>query len=778
MSYAVHLMCAKLYTCARTRLAGYNSYRAKSHATRKCVNTVESRVATLTPMQRRPRWKAPGWTTVGIRTKILVPLILLMLLSLLGSTAGFIISTDTTRNSILDRQLGEDAYRVRAAIEQQTRDAVEGGHLLARDRVLLNALTVERLRADRNTATIMVERVVTVHDRLGIDQIMLVDSEGRIRVNVAPSHLESISVNGRKLLPTCRTKDEIALVNYQNHPLLIACTSIGATSSMQDEPLGTIYSILDVQASLDRIQSDLELTAELELTSEVLITNAPIATPFSQRGYRISNIAIPIEDKQLQLTLKVNETGINEILESGLRVTLISSALTLLLVLVVGMWLAQSFIRPILKLARVAQAVALGDLTHRANLRHEDEIGQLGRSFDQATETITHLLDQQAHTAAERQAILQSIGDGVLAVDTEEHIVMINPKAAHLLQQDADALIGQPLSALNTGDDPALTVGLQQMIGQLRSELYDPDMAPTEEQVSLGNRIVRMNSTPTLVNETTRTGAVVVIQDVTRAVESDRAKSEFIATASHELRTPLASLRGFVDVFCLTGTDNLTETQRMFLDTIKRQTDSMVQLVNDLLEVARLEQGKQRSERRWVQPLNTIDEAITSMSSLIEQRQIVLQLDLPPDLPPIWIDGLHLRRILTNLLSNAVKYVHSGGRVVIRAYELDDPARLPSPPADLLWNHLEERSLVIEVEDNGVGIQESAQPHVFSRFFRAENPLSVEVGGTGLGLAIARSLVALHEGQIGFWSVENQGSCFWVRLPTPSTEPLHNGGRD
>jgi PAS domain S-box-containing protein len=498
-------------------------------------------------------------------------------------------------------------------------------------------------------------------------------------------------------------------------------------------------------------------------------------TATSSNDYRARQMMIPLEDEpeSLRIALMLDTHHINEILESGLRVTLVSSGLTLLFVLAVGLWLARSFTRPIFKLVAVAQAMAEGDLTSRANLSHHDEIGQLGRAVDQAIITIANLLDQQARAAGERQAILQSIADGVLAVDNDERIIIINPTAAAILGVENDALIDQPLEYLaDVSEDPTMSVGLQQIVSQIRSELVDPDMAPTEERASLGNRIVRIHSTPTLVQDQTRTGAVVVLQDITRIVEADRAKSEFIATASHELRTPLTSLKGFVDVFGLSGTDNLNDNQQMFLEIIKRQTDSMVQMVNDLLEVARLEQGIQRAERRWVHPEQAIAEAQTSLRSLIEQRRVTIQTDLPEKMPCIWIDYLHLRRILTNLVSNAVKYVHHGGNVWIRAYELDDPAHLSNSQHMLPWKHREERSLVFVVEDDGVGIRTEDQPKIFTRFFRSENALSVEVGGTGLGLAVTRALVELHEGQIGFWSEENQGSRFWVRMPTPSTAPL------
>lgn len=385
------------------------------------------------------------------------------------------------------------------------------------------------------------------------------------------------------------------------------------------------------------------------------------------------------------------------------------------------------------------------------------------------------LLDEQARKAGELHAILESMADGLLVVDVDERIVMVNQVAATLLGQDSAALFDKPLNTLAAVDDPVLATGLQHIVEQVRNELANLDYCLPEERVALGERIVRIQTAPTLGSGSSLTGAVVVIQDITQEVEADRAKSAFIATASHEMRTPITSLKGFVDIFYMSGIENLTESQLMFLETIQRQTNKLVQLINDLLEVARLERGSFRAESRWVSVEGAIHEAVTGLQFQIEQRRVNLTLELEPFLSSIWIDGMHLSRILTNLISNAVKYVREGGCICIRARELNDPSRLPSSPGDQVWRLRDNRSVVIEVEDNGVGIRASDQDKIFSRFFRSENPLSVEAGGTGLGLAITKSLVNLHNGQIGFRSVENEGTCFWVRLPAPSTEHLQNG---
>lgn len=385
------------------------------------------------------------------------------------------------------------------------------------------------------------------------------------------------------------------------------------------------------------------------------------------------------------------------------------------------------------------------------------------------------LLDEQARKAGELQAIIESMADGLLVVDRYERIVLVNPVAASLFARQPDELMNHPLSCLSAVDDPVMESGLQHIVNEVRHELCNEDYEFPEGCISLGKSIVRTQIARTYGSGSTLTGAVVVIQDVTSSVEADRAKSAFIATASHELRTPLASMKGFVDLFYLSGTQNLNDNQQLFMDTIRRQTNSLVVLVNDLLEVARFEQGNIRAENRWVSLSSAIEECVVGLSSQSQKRHVDVQIEVSPDIPSVWIDPLHLRRILMNLVSNAVKYVHEYGSVWVKVYKIDDMNLLPStPPLEMPWQFQDPHSIVIEVLDNGVGIRQDDQEKIFTRFFRSENPLTVEAGGTGLGLAITRSLVELHHGQIGFWSEEGKGSCFWLRLPMPQVEMLED----
>lgn len=375
-----------------------------------------------------------------------------------------------------------------------------------------------------------------------------------------------------------------------------------------------------------------------------------------------------------------------------------------------------------------------------------DEIGRLGRAFDQAAHTITALLQQRAHEAAQRQAILDSIADGVFAVDQQEQLVLINPTALHLL---VPAIAPEHACADDVPGDP----GYEQLRYTLRSVLH-AQQPHAEQRCVLFGRDVRLSCTPLRDEHNALRGAVVVLQDISDEVAIERAKSLFIATASHELRTPLTGLKDFVDLLFLGNLDNLRPEQRQALEVVRRQTQVLTQLVNDLLEIARLEQGYTHAERRLLDPRETLEAVSTLFAPQAHQAGLRFTMTLAPDLPPIWIDPAHLHRILANLISNAIKYTPSGGAVSIRAFSDADGA------------------LRCEVADTGVGIAIEDQQRIFERFFRSDNPLSVQAGGTGLGLAITRSLVELHGGQIAFTSVPGQGTRFWVVFPTACSTPV------
>lgn len=753
-------------------------------------------MTTLNQWLTRPPVVAPivrrglrRWASVGIQAKIVVPLVCLMILSLVGSTIGFLISTTTTRNRLLDSQLTTDARRLTDSLARSEQELTESAMLLSRDPEIVQTLH-SGVSSGSSTILKLDQRALNIRYRYGLDQVLIFNDRQTLLVNIAAqSYLSQLNQLMRDRVLSSPREAQTILLQTEQTWLLVRYAPIGLApnASAQDQPLGTVYTILNLSEELSRIRRELELAAEIQLAdANLLVATLPALRqqPLTQQkqvwlagtSYRAYTSEIQLGGTAVTVNLLRSEQDIRAIVGAGFHVMLISSSLTLVLLVIAGVVLARSFTRPILQLGSVAQAVAAGDLSRRARLTASDEIGRLSHAFDQATETIVQLLDGQARMTGELQAIVQSIADGVLAVDHRQRIVLINPAAATLLGQTPAALVGQPLAVLAEVEDSVLAASMQHIVEQLTSALTNADTLLGEERVALGARVVSLRSRPIVGSGGLRTGAVVVLQDITDAVESDRAKSDFIATASHELRTPLTGIVGYVDLFYLQGTDNLTPHQSEALAAVKRQSKNMVLLVNDLLEMARIERGSMAAERRWVTLGQAIDEASAQLSAQIATRRIKFDQTIDPLLPALWIDPVHLRRILTNLLSNAVKYVHDAGSVTLRAYAIDHQAHVPSSAIERPWHHDDAHSVVIEIGDNGVGIRAEDQAKIFTRFFRSDNPLSVSAGGTGLGLTITQALVELHGGQIGFTSTEGRGTCFWVRFPALSHAALSNHG--
>jgi signal transduction histidine kinase len=236
-----------------------------------------------------------------------------------------------------------------------------------------------------------------------------------------------------------------------------------------------------------------------------------------------------------------------------------------------------------------------------------------------------------------------------------------------------------------------------------------------------------------------------------QAHAANQAKTEFMSVASHELKIPMTSIKGYAKLLTLGAGGDLNEQQRGFLEIISTNVDRMDRLVSDLLDVSRIEAGRLRVEMGRVDLHEVIDMVIQSVKAQIEAKQLVLHVDIPASLPSVWGDNERIIQILTNLVSNAYKYTPKGGQIYIDVNGQSDTA---SPDR-----------LTVSIRDTGVGISPEDQQMLFTKFFRADDPLVRDVPGTGLGLSITKSLVEMHGGEIWFHSEPDCGTTFNFTLP-------------
>ncbi|MFP4344688.1 MAG: ATP-binding protein [Anaerolineales bacterium] len=232
------------------------------------------------------------------------------------------------------------------------------------------------------------------------------------------------------------------------------------------------------------------------------------------------------------------------------------------------------------------------------------------------------------------------------------------------------------------------------------------------------------------------------------------AKSEFVSLVSHELRTPMTSIRGYADMLSQEMMGELNDQQREFIEAIRRNANRMRILVRDLLDISRIETGRLQLNPTWLELENLVAEARQSVEDQIQEKEQVLTVELPDSLPPIYGDADRMTQILINLLGNAVKYTPEGGAITVHGQ----------------MSAKEPGSLICAVSDTGVGISPEDQRHLFTKFFRSDDPSVQEQTGTGLGLAITRSLIEMHGGKIWVKSSKGQGSTFAFTVPLSQPE--------
>jgi two-component system phosphate regulon sensor histidine kinase PhoR len=352
-------------------------------------------------------------------------------------------------------------------------------------------------------------------------------------------------------------------------------------------------------------------------------------------------------------------------------------------------------------------------------------------------EKIGDLEQEQAKVTA----ILDAMVEGVIAVDGQEHVLLMNEKARAMFALGSARGEGKPFlevirnadlheifRAVHAGGEAAL---------QREIELTSPPRILGVNAVKLAASGDRSAAGP---------GVVLVLHDVTALRQLERVRTEFVANVSHELRTPLTAIQGYLETL-LSGALEERENARRFLEIALRHSERLGRLLNDLTDLSNIELGKVALRREPVR----VDEVVASVVGIIAPRAARAKVDVtsqvPPDLPEIPADRDRLAQILINLVDNAVKYTPEGGSVTVTA------------------RRVEASTIEVAVTDTGIGIPPADLPRITERFYRVDRARSRELGGTGLGLAIVKHLVMAHGGQLGIESAQERGTTVRFTLP-------------
>jgi signal transduction histidine kinase len=411
---------------------------------------------------------------------------------------------------------------------------------------------------------------------------------------------------------------------------------------------------------------------------------------------------------------------------------LLSGAIALVAALLIATAIARRVTRPVVELRDVARAVASGDLSRRPKLAAGGEVGELGSAVRDMADQLSGRLVALEEEEGLLVAALESLHEGVVAVDARRQVIRLNESARGILGvRDAT-----PFSATRLPHDTELH-------GALESALAGVPAVPAE--TVLGTRTVAVTARPLGGG-----GALLALLDLTERRRLEAVRRDFVANVSHELRTPLTVIGGFAETLV---TDDVPPPQRaQFAEAIRSNAERMRSIVDDLLDLSRIESGGWRPMPEVVSVAALAGEVLEAARRDDHSREVSFETDLSPEAPTVFADRTALQQILVNLVSNAVRHTPAGGTISVFTR--------PSPDGILLG-----------VRDTGIGIAAEHLPRIFERFYRVDTARSRAGGGTGLGLSIVRHLVEAHGGLVTAESEPGRGTTITAHFPARGGSP-------
>lgn len=405
---------------------------------------------------------------------------------------------------------------------------------------------------------------------------------------------------------------------------------------------------------------------------------------------------------------------------------------------ILGLRVAERLIRPIEEMTRAAQRMADGDFAQRIHVDSDDEISQLAGALNHMARTLQDKVHDIQEERRRLQVVLNNMAAGLLLVDARGRVRLANPSARRLLDFNVDEVGRTPIEVTKNYQLSEAIDRVLKRVEPLRLEmaLVHPEDYWLEAFLS-----------PITREDGQLTGVVVLLHDLTEARRVEAARRDFVANVSHELRTPVTSIRGFAETL-LDGALEKPGPAREYVEIIGKEAARLERLVEDLLDLARIESRRSERRREEVDLAALVRRVVEKLEPVAERGKVELSALLPEDPTAASLQGDddQLERLLVNLVENGIKYTPAGGRVEVQVAGRDDKVELV-------------------VRDTGIGIPAAALPRIFERFYRVDAGRSREKGGTGLGLAIVKHVVEAHNGRISVESREGEGSTFRITLP-------------
>jgi two-component system sensor histidine kinase NblS len=532
---------------------------------------------------------------------------------------------------------------------------------------------------------------------------------------------------------------------------------------------GIPFSDTEVQNSLTirrRMQLPENFTANLE---------APMVRQHITPDGEVTDVFVPLIHEGAYLGVLAIGTNPNPTVVTSSNLTrdvTIAVFVSIWVMVILGaVFNALTITQPIKELLVGVKNIAAGNFKQRIDLPLGGELGELILNFNEMAERLERYEEQNIEelTAekAKLETLVSTIADGAVLLDSAMQVVLVNPTARRLFGWEE----GQVVSGANVLEHlpeavkaelacPLYKITTGETLQQASREREGAEFCITIPEPTRRTVRILLNTVLDQSRENVK-GIAITVQDITREVELNEAKSQFISNVSHELRTPLFNIKSFIETLHEFGEDLTNEEQKEFLDTANRETDRLTRLVNDVLDLSRLESNKRYMFDAVYIP-QAVEQTLRSYQLNARDKGIELIQDIDPDLPPVFGNYDLLVQVFANLVGNAVKFTPAGGKVAIRAYLPETEAHHHSP------SHVR-----VEVSDTGIGIDPEDQEAIFDRFFRVENRVHT-LEGTGLGLSIVRNIIEKHQSSVHLISEVGVGTTFWFDL-TVYQEHMANG---